>query len=111
MTARGDSARLGWDLPPIGPVPVGRTAGIDLIFSAPHISPPPTGIVLYRRTPTPQPKPAPVPQPQEQPQEQPESNMDKFRDWLHENIKMPNPEDNPFKLPGLPGPIVVPIMP
>ncbi|MFI1098509.1 DNRLRE domain-containing protein [Streptomyces sp. NPDC020917] len=111
MTERGDNAQLGWDLPPVGPVPVARTAGIDTVYSAPHASPPPTGIVLYRRTTPPQPKTVPAPQPQEQPQEQPESKWNQFRDWWHENIKIPDPAHNPFKLPGLPGPITIPVVP
>jgi RHS repeat-associated protein len=75
LNKRGDSARRGWDLPQVAPVPVPRTGGMLRVYSAPQSGAGPTGIRLYERLPRPEPepepKPVPVPVPAPQPNTQP----------------------------------------
>ena len=61
LNKRGDSARRGWDLPQVAPVPVPRTGGMLRVYSAPQQGAGPTGVRLYERLPRPEPEPEPEP--------------------------------------------------
>ncbi|MFE2673370.1 hypothetical protein [Streptomyces hygroscopicus] len=107
MRARGGQAERGWDLPMVPGVPVKRTGNKLFVYSAAGLTDPysgggPTGVILYDRTYGDREK---QPEPKSVPQEVPVT--EKIRDWLHDNLRMP--EVDPSK-PFTPFP-AIPTMP